>query len=436
MASSRTNQRTQAYHTQLRDAIRRHLPARGLPLIGDDQRRRWTPRIIVTAAVLMAWHSATTLREAFAASRESVVAMYATRRRPGKHLEGFLKTLQRYSDELLAGVTAGLRASLRRLADKHWRWRDWVVLGVDGSRINCPRTIANEASLGCAGRRKTGPQLQLTTLYHIATGLPWSWRRGCGKTAERRQLRDMFDAFPERTLLLADAGFTGYDLFCELIRRGHSFVIRVGSNVTLLRELGYVAKVDRDTVYLWPGNRRQSPPLCLRLIQVKSGGKQMALLTNLSRAELSKEDATLLYRKRWELEVMFRSLKQTMEKRTLRSGTPTCAVVELDWTMIGLWLLGLMTLEAGGLKEPWSPAKAQAAVREGIRRINRRVPRHSLRNALRKAVRDHYHRKGSKKARNWPHKKNEPPPGMPKTRMATEKEVLAAKALRKRQEAA
>ena len=436
MASSRTSQRTQEYHTQLREAMRRHLPSRGLALICDDQRRRWTPRLLVTVAVMMAWHSATTLREAFAASRESVVAMYATRRRPGKHLEGFLKTLQRHSGELPAIVTAGLRASLRRLAGNHWRWRDWVVLGVDGSRVNCPRTAANKAALGCAGRRKTGPQLQLTTLYHMATGLPWSWRRGCGKTAERGQLRDMLDELPDRTLLLADAGFTGYDLMRELISRGHSFVIRVGRNVTLLRELGYVVETDGDTVYLWPGNRRDLPPLPLRLIQVESDGKQMALLTNIPVAKLSEKDATMLYRKRWELEVMFRSLKQTMEKRTLRSGTPTCAAAELDWAMVGLWLLGLMTIEACGLKEPWSPAKAQTAVREAIRQIKRRMPRHAMRNELKKAVRDQYQRKGSKKARNWPHKKKEQPPGMPKTRMATQKEVAAAKEFSELDEAA
>lgn len=436
MASSRTSQRTRAYHTQLRDAMRRHLPARGLALVCDDQRRRWTPRLLVMVAVMMAWHSATTLREAFAASRENVVAMYATRRRPGKHLEGFLKTLQKHSDKLLAVVTAALRSSLCRLAGQHWRWRDWVVLGVDGSRINCPRTVANEAALGCAGRRKTGPQLQLTTLYHLATGLPWSWRRGSGKTAERSQLREMIRELPERTLLLADAGFTGYDLMRELLRAGHSFVIRAGRNLTLLRKLGYAIESDGDTVYLWPLNRRNRPPLLLRLIRVARDGKRMALLTNVPAAELSREDAMSLYRNRWELEVMFRSLKQTMKKRTLRSGTPTAAAAELDWAMIGLWLLGLMSIEACGLNAPWSPAKAQTAVRAAMRRPKRRARRHALKNKLKQAVRDQYKRRGSKKARNWPHKKKEQPPGMPKIRIATRKEVAAAKKLRERKEAA
>lgn len=111
-------------------------------------------------------------------------------------------------------------------------------------------------------------------------------------------------------------------------------------------------------------------------------------------------------------------------------------MVELDWALVGLWLLGLMTIEESGLKEPWSPAKAQVVVREAIRRIVRRIPRHSLGNELKKAVRDGHLRKGSKKARNWPHKKKERPPGVPKTRMATKKEVAAAKEVSELEEAA
>ena len=116
MTSSRTNQPSTSYHTQLREAMRTHLPKRGLPLTSDDQRVRWTPRLLAMAAVLMTWQPSDTLREAFSATREAVVDMYLTRRRPGEHLEGFLKTLQRHSTTLRDTVVMGLRLSLQRLA--------------------------------------------------------------------------------------------------------------------------------------------------------------------------------------------------------------------------------------------------------------------------------------------------------------------------------
>ncbi len=133
---------------------------------------------------------------------------------------------------------------------------------------------------------------------------------------------------------------------------------------------------------------------------------------------------------------MFRSLKQTMGKRLLRSTTPERAAVELDWAMVGLWMLGLMAIESAGLKQPWSTAKALKVVRTAIRRGNRPARPRALSTEFRKAICDQYHRLGSKKAHDWPHKKREQPPGTPKLRMAKDSEVLLAKQFREFEDAA
>jgi Transposase DDE domain len=44
---------------------------------------------------------------------------------------------------------------------------------------------------------------------------------------------------PKNALVVADAGFTGYELFRRLLRADQNFLVRVGSNVHLLRKLGY-----------------------------------------------------------------------------------------------------------------------------------------------------------------------------------------------------
>src|SRR4029453_634829 len=110
----------------------------------------------------------------------------------------------------------------------------------DGSRLECPRTAANEAGLGCAGKRKTGPQLFLTTLWHMGTGLPWAFRIGPGTASERRHLEAMLPELPRQALVIADAGFTGYDLYRRLLAAQMNFLLRVGANVQLLRKLGSV----------------------------------------------------------------------------------------------------------------------------------------------------------------------------------------------------
>ena len=92
-------------------------------------------------------------------------------------------------------------------------------------------TAANEKVFGTAGKKKTGPQQFLTTMFHVATGLIWDYRRGDARSSERGHLLQMLDTLPPEALVVADAGFTGYDVFNTIITGGRSFLIRVGANV-------------------------------------------------------------------------------------------------------------------------------------------------------------------------------------------------------------
>ena len=435
MGQSRTDQprRKREYHNQLLHAMGKFLPQRGLPLRSQDDRIRWTDRLLVMTAILMVWQSAHVLTDAFEAAREVVVSMYRTRRRPGRTFRGFMAMLTKSTPRLLSVVTPALRRAVRRTSGKAWRSGRWVLMAVDGSRIDCPRTAANENAFGCAGRKKTGPQQMLTTVFHLATGLIWDWRRGSGKAAERNHLRTMIATLPTRTLLLADAGFTGYDLLSGLQKAGHDFIVRVGANVTLLRKLGYFVREDDGIVYLWPQAKQNQKPLILRRVIVKAKGKQMCLITSvLETSELSDGTIAKLYGRRWLVEVSFRSLKQTMGHRKMLSETPENASVELDWAVAGLWLLGLMAARAAPRRDRGrcSIALALRAVRMAMRRGTSRPGRGGLPGVLRKAVIDRYIRHRPKKARCWPHKKKEKPPGMPRTRMAKKVEVQKAQQLR------
>lgn len=431
--------KTRGYQRQLLHAMSKYLPHRGLPLISTDQRIRWTDRLLTMVAILRVWSEASVVGDAFAAARETVVSMYRSRRRPGRRLSGFGQRLCGCTDRLLKVLTPALRTAGIKAAGPTWSWRRWVVMAVDGTRIDCPRTASNEQAFGCAGRKKTAPQQFLTTVFHIPTGLIWDWRRGRSDAAERDHLREMSASLPANTLLLADAGFTGYDLLRSLMGQGHDFLIRVGANVTLLRRLGYRVYEDNATVYLWPQAKQEEAPLVLRLIRVRDGAKQRCLLTTiLDPSVLSDRQANTLYRLRWKVEVSFRSLKQTMRRRKMLSMAAANARAELDWAMVGLWLLALMAVDRVARRDKGrvSVAAALRSVRTWMRQRLGRPPAGGLRRALRVAAVDRYTRKHPKGARNWPHKKREKPPGQPKVRMATETEVTKAKGLRHANKAA
>jgi hypothetical protein len=134
------------------------------------------------------------------------------------------------------------------------------------------------------------------------------------------------------------------------------------------------------------------------------------------------------------VEVFYRSLKQTLAKRRLLSRTPA-ARSELTWALLGLWLLGLMTVAAlvARGREPlrWSVAQARDRVRQSRRAaLGRRKEDRRLSQAWASAVRDDYRRSGSKKARNGPHQKKEKPPGSPKIQAPTAEQRRALKRLK------
>ena len=99
---------------------------------------------------------------------------------------------------LRPALSKRLRQQMQALAGRRWQREGWCAFAVDGSRVECPRTEANEHDLKCAGKKKTGPQLFLTTLLHMGTGLPWDFRIGPGTASERRHAEEMLADLPPR----------------------------------------------------------------------------------------------------------------------------------------------------------------------------------------------------------------------------------------------
>lgn len=412
--------------------------------------------MLAYAAVLMAWSSAATLGDELDDARRCLAGMFPSRRRVGKSYQGFINALVKHTPAILLAIQQHLRSVMQEMAGAHWLVEGWLTFAVDGSRIDAPRTAANELAFG-GGRKskrksksrstskdqpkskgKEGPKQWLTTLIHMGLSLPWDWRTGPGDDSERHHLRQMLGALPMGCLLVADAGFTGYELLSALMSGGRHLLIRVGSNVRLLTELGYDVRECNGVVYLWPQDQRKTcPPLVLRLIVLHDGRRNVYLLTDvLDERALSDAAAGRLYRRRWGVEVFYRSLKATLARRKMRSAAPRHARVELHWTMVGLWLLGLMSvraiLQSGGDPHRLSIATALRSVRRAMLR-----PRHvGTLGRLRHALLDSYTRLRPKAARHWPHKKTDRPPGPPHIRNATPTEVQAAQELARLQPAA
>jgi hypothetical protein len=421
----------------------------------------WTPRWLACAALLWAWSDEKTLTERFRVARKIICRLRGEQEQPAASYQAFIKLLRRWTEPLRELLTDAFRQRAQRSLSQVWKVAGWLVLAVDGSRFDVARTRRNEQryspksklSRAAQKRRRARrskrrtrqesrerkaniPGLWLTMLWHVGSGLPWNWRAGPADSSERRDLQEMLPELPDDALIAADAGFVGYDMWRALLDAGHHVLIRVGSNVRLLKKLGYVRE-RRGLVYLWPDQkaRAQEPPLVLRLIKIHNGRHPMYLLTSvLDAGQLSDADAVQIYRRRWGIELFYRHCKQTFERRKLRSHNPDNVMIELHWSLLGMWALGLHAhshlLHRGVPPERVSFAGVLRAYRRPMREYKSTPdPGDGLIELLNVAIIDAYQRT-DKRSRDYPRKKQETATGPPLIRIATSTQRTQAKRLR------
>jgi hypothetical protein len=386
---------------------------------------RWGAQPLILVLLLMTWCCGDSQPERFEAAKGFCIALLPKRRRPGQTVQGFQKALAKLPTRALRAVAAGLRKVLAtRLADR-WFDQGFIAFGCDGSRLECPRTAELEQRLGKANKERSAPSLWITALVHLRLGVPWAWRVGKGTASERLHLLQMLPLLPAAALLVADAGYFGFELAQQLVRQNVCFLLRMSSNVTLYTERETVMEHYREgLVYYFAAQKQKpEPPLRLRLIRVRAAKKKndVWLLTNvLDGRRLSAVSAATFYRRRWENEGQFRAYKRTLGKMKLVSRTVRLVHREAEGSLLALQLMlaqGVLAVsprrDAGEAEAVCSPRKVLLAIRQEMYGLLRRG-HGKYYERLRHAVRERRQRTSAKAVRQWPRRKPHKAPKPPR----------------------
>jgi IS4 transposase len=456
-SSRRRNKQTNrnANPKQIRDAMNWLVANKSFEDLAFHGNTSWRPMNLIVLTLLWIWSSSKNLTEAFEDARcqslqligKSALTTY----------QGLAGALQTWTSTFMPLLQARLHELIKQIGGRHLRVGRWVAIAIDGSRTTTPRTVSNERAF-CAknyGKGKTAkyrkkktkgmrrrknqkakpqpqaPQIWITLMWHIGLGVPWCWKLGPSDSSERQHVKDMILSghFLKNTLFVGDAGFVGYEFWKLILKQGHHLLVRVGGNVRLLENLGFYTEQRKGIVYCWPNAAmsKKLPPLVLRLVKCHLGRKKKAcLLTSiLDEQKLSHKEIVSLYEQRWGIELEFRGLKQTFERRTLRSRKNERALVEMEWSIFAMTVIELFALKQQMLQKNGTPrnlsfAKSLRAVRRSLQHLCDR-PEHlpDFETMLREALVDDYERTGSKAARYKPDKKDKPSCGMPKVSRAT-----------------
>lgn len=465
--AARKQRKADENHNQVQNTLKWLIDERifvGISLHGNTS---WQCSSLVCLAMLWVWSTTPQLTEAFVDARSKaeklLVPITITT------YQGLMKALVSVTPKLMPVLQKRMHDLMSKIGGKHLRVGRWVPIAVDGSKETAPRTASNEAALRAknygqgknaknrkrkrpldkkqtakkieqakpkkATKPKTvslpPPQVWVTMMWHMGLGLPWCWKLGPSNASERNHVKEMLENghFLLNTLFVGDAGFVGYEFWRAIIDAGHHFMVRVGANVNLLTGLCTVERDGKDIVYCWPQTTMNAnkPPLRLRLVKCKIGkNEKVWLLTSvLNRRDLSNKAMAKLYKRRWGVELQFRALKQTFDRRKVRCRCPERVLTEIEWSIFGMAAVELMALkeqmkDADARPEKLSFSQALTALRHSLNNLTDRPEfLNDLYTGLRRAIIDSYERKKLKSGRYKPKRKNKPSCGEPKTELAT-----------------
>jgi len=426
---------------------------------------KWLPKHLVCLALFWAWSESKHLTDAYAEAAQCCRSLFQSVAL-GTY-QGFMGALTRWTATFLNILWPLLHERMEEIGGRFWRIHGWVPIAFDGSRSTTPRTRNNEQAF-CAphygksrsakyrkrkikGMRRRNndknkpqpqePQAWITLLWHMGLRLPWMWQLGPSNSSERDHVKEMIrlGKFAKKTLFCGDAGFVGFPLWSDIIQSGSHFLVRVGGNVSLLREGADYELAKNGLVLCWPqAMQAKQPPLRLRLVKARIGQAVVYLLTSmLDSKKLTVQQMVTFYKMRWGIEVEFRGLKQTLDRGKLRCRNDRRLLAELDWSILAMAVAELFALKeqlakkphAGGQRTP-TPDPAQRSLAQTMRAIRRCIrtldalprPRGDLQTLLREAVTDGYHRKKPKRSRYRPANPDKRPLGTPKVRKVNNQE--------------
>jgi hypothetical protein len=293
--------------------------------------------------------------------------------------EAFVKARQRIPLSFWMALLAVLCETFEEHHRERLRFRGFRILAMDGTRLSLPEAEKLHASFGNGKNALSRgcPQARMMLLQFPFVRLPYRYLLSPVSTGEITQATTLAKSLSSNDLVLLDAGFLSYGLFCTIQNQQAYFAIRLGCKLGLKtrKKLGrgdrLVRWAPKDSRGQWR-KAKLPPSIDLRVVEYQVRGfRRQSILTNVcSPSQISREDWTRLttacgetgkkfmpglYHRRWEIETTYYELKVRMGlDRHLRSHTPASIQYEVAGYVV-LYLLVRWLMVEAAVKHGFDP---------------------------------------------------------------------------------
>ena len=262
-------------------------------------------------------------------------------------------------DQLLAKCQAVVASQPGTRKKKKFRFKN-PLLSLDASVIDLCATMFDWAKF-----RLTKGAVKLHLLLDHDGYLPSFAVITEGKKHEVRVARQM--RFSPGTILVFDRGYTDYLWFVSLMQQGVYFVTRLKENADygVVEELAVPQRrgVLRDQVIFFYKLAQAGIDAYFRRIEFYDEEHERVLVFLTSHKELAAATIAAVYKERWQIELFFRALKQSLRVKTF-VGTSAQALKTQLWTaLIAMLLVKYLQLKS---TFGWSLSNLVALLRQQL----------------------------------------------------------------------
>lgn len=186
-----------------------------------------------------------------------------------------------------------------------------------------------------------------------------------GKTSDIEAARAM--SFAPGTMLVFDRGYPDYDWWLSLSKQKVCFVTRLKDNAEygVVRQLPVPegSNVIRDEVILLTAQQEAGHNALLRRIEVWVEEKQETMVFVTNHMKLAAKTVAAIYKERWQIELFFKALKQSMKIKTFVGASENAVQTQIWTALIAMLMLAYLKLKS---TFNWSLSNLVALIRQQL----------------------------------------------------------------------
>lgn len=244
-------------------------------------------------------------------------------------------------------------------ANEYKTFKGYRVSAIDGSVITLPNTKEMKEKYGIFSEGKSEyPAARISVRYDVFNKIILDQDIVGYRDSERQSAEKFIKNIEKESkeILILDRGYPSVKLLKDMQDKSLKYVFRVSGS--FLKEVNNFRKseeVDQDIVIKIDKARiehnkiagiKGNVVLYLRCVRIKLENTEEILITNMEREEITVEDLKYLYKKRWEIETNYNTMKNVLELENFTGDTDIAVKQDIYATILLINISSVLVKEA------------------------------------------------------------------------------------------